>query len=139
MSKLIPIGNKTFCNVAIRELSEEFGYKLFNREMSANDMIDLLCSINSKHTSTSWARGVTWAQSGGIAILAKKYPIHGHIASISPEPMELSPSLGIKVPVVANVGKTNGRILASAAFPCMNNGQPIQGWEPECFVLNYNL
>lgn len=134
MTILVPHDDKTFCNVAVRELSEAFGYKGFTENNNANDMINVM-SNSPCFKKVSWAVGVEWAQNGGVAILAKKYSPHGHVASISPEYMRISPSLGSKVPVIANVGKTNGRILASAAFTCMHNGKPIQGWEPDCFIL----
>lgn len=58
---------------------------------------------------------------GGLAFAAlpsyRLGELHGHIAAVAPEPMEMSGSLGHDVPMVFNVGKTNADEKESAAFP----------------------
>lgn len=67
------------------------------------------------------------AQMGGLAFAAmtsaQLKETHGHIAAIYPAPMQMSPSLGKEVPIVANVGKTNAEEKESGAFP-VADGEP---------------
>jgi len=53
---------------------------------------------------------------------------HGHVSVVYPAPMQRSGSWNKMVPMLANIGKTNGLMRTSQAFPV----------EPDYFVLKAN-
>lgn len=134
-----PAPGTTHCNAALRKIASAFGYD-FPDEM-ANDMIERLfkeiaVSPNPRWSLARFEGGVTHALGGGLAVLAKKFSTHGHVATIMPMKMSVSPTLKTAVPIVANIGKENGPLLASRAFPVMSNGKLLDDWMPQCFVLD---
>ena len=75
-------------------------------------------------TKDSGEKASEHAEKGGIALAAKVYPMHGHIAVVFPKgSLAWSGSWGKLVPFVANVGKRNGVMKTSEAFPVLE-GQP---------------
>lgn len=71
------------------------------------------------------------ALGGGLAFAAlpsqRLGEAHGHIAAVYPVGMQASESLKKDVPLVANVGGTNGLVRVSKAFP-------VAKGEPDYFV-----
>lgn len=142
----------TYCNEATRRICVEFGYNKFPVDKNGWSSKMMNAMIDQIESDRAWVKepmdaGVRYAFAGGLALLVKKYSVHGHGASICPEPMGLSGSLSaaagqaVQVPVVANVGRTNGRMLATAAFTCVRK-DPTTGkkvvipeWAPECYLL----
>lgn len=119
--ELLPRDGETFCNIALRRIAEGMGCRDLDTGMTANEMVSFF--------EGAWQRAPaemaqTHAWRGGLAVAAKRYPIHGHVAVIYPvEHCAHSGSWKAVVPVVANVGKTNGILSASSAFP-VKEGQP---------------
>ena len=111
----------TFCNIGAIRVANAMGCSELNGLM-ADDQYKVM-SVNA---SKQWAKvagsvAAAHALVGGLAFAAMTGEMlgenHGHIASISPEPMQLSPSLGKAVPMVCNIGKTDADEKESAAFP----------------------
>ena len=112
----------TYCNVAVRRIAVEMGYTGFASSMTANDMI--------AHMRQHWLRTTaedarTQACAGKLAIAAQTGTQHGHVAVIYPDVMGYSESWKKLVPMIANVGKTNGILRTSQAFMT----------EPDYYVL----
>jgi len=61
-------------------------------------------------------------------IVKMKRLAHGHVAVVYPAPVQRSGSWNKMVPMLANIGKTNGLMRTSQAFPV----------EPDYFVLKAN-
>lgn len=120
--ELQPVNGKTYCNVAARRVAEFFGCENFSDpDLLADDMVHAMI-ISGDWTFTTFGEiAAKWAQIGGLAFAGMTSDElgeeHGHIAPVFPGIPELSPSLGIPVPQLANVGAKNGVMLASEAFP----------------------
>ena len=98
------------------------GCFVFKPNHLANDMYDIMAS-SPEFTKDSEERAHQHAEKGGLAIAAKKYPVHGHVAVVFPGPMIYSGSWKRSVPMVANCGKTNGIMPCSMAFS-VKDGPP---------------
>ena len=126
--ELQPQDGKTFCNIGARRVADLFGCHDFdNPDMLADEMIAFMLS-SSEWSETHFGEiAAKFAQIGGLAFAAMDSSQlgeeHGHIATIFPADCELSPSLNVLVPFVANVGAKNGIMKASEAFP-VAKGQP---------------
>lgn len=118
---------KTFCN---------FGAIRVANALGCNELDGLMADAQyekmSTNTSKRWAKveGMTataHAGVGGLAFAAmssaKMKESHGHIAAVSPEPMQMSGSLKKNVPMVCNIGKSNVVEKVSMAFP-VASGEP---------------
>lgn len=119
----------TKCNLACQKVCKMYGYTLFNG-MTANEMASALqigCR-NWKLVSAEYA--AAHAMNGGLAVAAKQYTGHGHIAIVAPRPCEMSGSWNKQVPIVANVGKTNGYMKVSQAFPVSDREPDYFTYEP---------
>lgn len=115
----------TFCNFAVQRAAEQYGF-LGLRGLSANAIAAALPLLPAWR-QVPGDRAAEHAMAGGLAIAAKQYAGHGHVAVIAARPCEFSGSLGHPVPVIANVGKRNGMMRVSEAFP------PSQG-EPDYYT-----
>ncbi len=105
----------SYCNIAVRRISEGMGYFGFTPAMLARNMIEIM-SIDTAWTEDTIERAHLHAMRGGLSVIGlDEYP-HSHVAVIYPAPMEDSGSWGCPVPILANVGKTNGIMKASAVF-----------------------
>ena len=125
--ELQPQDGKTFCNIGAYRASKLFNCQTLNVAMLADQMITSMLS-SSEWTKTVFGEiAAKFAQIGGLAFAAMDSSQlgeeHGHIATIFPADCELSPSLNVLVPFVANVGAKNGIMKASEAFP-VAKGQP---------------
>lgn len=115
---------ETYCNFAFWEVAAEMGYEEFRaKKMTANQIIRHIEESNGwRKTEPEVAHA--FARNGGLAVAGKKYPKHGHIAAVFPtSAMLFSGSLNKYVPVLANVGRTNGIMKASECFP-VSEGEP---------------
>ena len=127
--ELQPFDFKTFCNIGARRVADLFGYNgLDHPDMLADAMIMTLACSPNEWTKTHFGEiAAKFAQIGGLAFAAMDSSQlgeeHWHIATIFPADCELSPSLNVLVPFVANVGEKNGIMKASEAFP-VAKGQP---------------
>ncbi len=110
-----PRDGKTYCNLAARFVAEGMGFFGFPMNILANEMIHFLAS-HPDWREDSVERAHVHAMRGGLAFLVlEEYP-HGHIPAIYPAPMEPSGTWGEDVPMLANVGRTNGIMKASAVY-----------------------
>lgn len=117
---------ETFCNRAAQRAANAYGCHDLDG-MRANQMVATLQASLGDWRRENGERAALHAQRGGLAFAAKAYEPNGHIALVAPEPCKLSGSWGKLVPVVANVGKTNGIMKTSQAFS-------VADGEPEYFV-----
>lgn len=108
---------ETFCNRASLFIAQGMGCQTFTAADYANDMIGKM-EIEADWTEDTIARAHAHAMKGGLAFLVLRGNPHGHLCSISPEPLQDSGSWAQKVPIVANVGtaKSHGIVKASMAF-----------------------
>ena len=113
---------RTFCNFAIQRAAAAYGCRDLDHLM-ANDMAAQLPALPGWR-QVGGARAAMHALAGGLAIAAKAYPAHGHVAVVAPRACEYSGSWGRSVPVVANVGRQNGFMKCSQAFP-VAEGEPL--------------
>lgn len=115
---------ETFCNRAVIRAAQRYGCYALDG-LSANAITAIL-PITSGWQLTSQDRATQHAQRGGLAVAAKSYVGHGHVAVIAPRPMELSGSWRHTVPMVANVGRPPNRIKKTS--------EAFTGDEPEYFI-----
>ena len=115
---------KTFCNLSVYRICRQFASNNDFDGLLANQIFDY-CATSDKWAKVDGPWAAEFAQSGGLAIAAQKEKGHGHCAVVYPAPMIRSPSWGKDVPVIANVGKTNGIMACSRGFKT----------EPSYFVL----
>lgn len=135
-----PTPGTTHCNAALRRIASAFGYDF--PDVMANVMVDIL-NKDPRWSVANFKIGSSHALAGGLAVLAKKFETHGHVATVMALGMKQSPSLA-SVPgldsyvlVVANVGKENGPVLATRAFPVLEpDGTVNVDWSPQCFCLD---
>lgn len=120
--ELQPANGVTYCNLGAKRVAEFFGCENFSAQNMTADQMVLDMMIEDVWTFTKFGEIASkWAQMGGLAFAGMSSSElgeeHGHIAPVFPGMPELSPSLGILVPQLANVGAKNGVMLASEAFP----------------------
>lgn len=123
---------ETFCNRAVRYVSYGMGCMDFSPDDSANIMVDVMADKWRKATAEE---AIFHARNGGLAVAGKRYPVHGHVAVLYPDPGAYSGSWGHIVPLVANVGvKPNKVKKTSEAFPVKDKktGAPLP--EPDYFI-----
>lgn len=111
--ELLPRGGKTYCNVAARRVAAEMGFQM--EVMLANAMIGYLAK-NPSWKEVALEAAAAHSVLGKLAFVALSEEPHGHIAPLYPAPAAESGSWGQKVPIIANVGKTNGIMRLSGAF-----------------------
>jgi len=126
---LQPTPDKTFCNIAAREIANKFDCHEFDNEaLLADDMINIM----RENVSGNWLMcdgyNATKFSMDGCLVFAGKTgkeleASHGHIAAVVPLPMAYSGSLNKSVPQIANVGRRNGIMKVTEAFP-VAKGEP---------------
>lgn len=117
-----PRNGLTYCNVATRHIAEHMGCYDFDESMTANKQV---AHVEANWKSVTAEEAQAHAEVGGLAVAAKTFPAHGHISVVYPAGAALpfSGSWGKKVPWTANVGRKNGVLKASEAFP-VAEGEP---------------
>ena len=121
-----PKGETTYCNLALAHSAAAYGCFTL-RGLMANDIVRSLATGSlDRWQLVAYPRAIDHALKGGLGLLGKAYPHHGHVALIAPRPGQHSPSWGVLCPIVFNVGKRNGLMKASEAFP-VKEGMP-QAW-----------
>lgn len=119
--------DETFCNMAVAKIADTLGCRDFKAGPLANEM----CAImDKKWRKVDAGYAVVHALHGGLAIAGKRGAPHGHVAVVYPEPMQLSPSLGELVPLVANVGKENKIGRVTEFFPVKDGLPEFFAWNP---------
>ena len=114
---------ETFCNRALWEIAAEMGCEVFKKKkMYARDIIKH-CQNSGDWTEVNPEKALEHAKRGNLAICGKRYPTMDHVAAIFPTDMLFSGSWDKYVPVVANVGKRNGIMKVTEAFPVVE-GEP---------------
>ena len=102
---------KTFCNLGARQVAQFLGCKEFD---DMNLTADLMFDVMTKNVSKKWAPSTganaqNYAYKGGLAFAAmtsyRMKEVHGHIASVTQDPLEGSGSLGHAVPFVCNIAR----------------------------------
>ncbi|MDE2099554.1 MAG: hypothetical protein KGL39_20040 [Patescibacteria group bacterium] len=123
INQLQPENGVTHCNQAARMAAQQAGCNEFdNPDLLADDMIRIMeDNLSGKWAVNDGPRASLQAINGGLAFAGMSSKDlgeeHGHIAVIFPGQMEFSGSLNKDVPVIANVGKRNGVMKVSEAFP----------------------
>lgn len=102
----------TYCNMAVQLICKHMGYDGFEG-LLANQIYEK-CDTEFKKVDPKWA--AEFAATGGVAIAAVRGSPHGHVAVVYPGPTTYSNKWKQEVPLVANVGKTNGVIGANWSF-----------------------
>ena len=119
-------GKTTFCNQSVWETAAEMGYDIFRKkQMLAKDIIRHVKS-SADWEEASPERACEHAKRGNLAICGKQYSTMDHVSTIYPTEMLFSGSWNKYVPLIANVGKENGIMKVSQAFP-VAEGEP-QYW-----------
>ena len=122
---------KTFCNLGAMRAARAMGCDELD-----NMVADAQYWVMAANASNRWAKvaGMTasaHANAGGLSFAAMDSQglkqAHGHIACLSPEPMQFSGSLNKLVPMVCNIGQVNADQKVSKSFPV------AQG-EPDYFI-----
>lgn len=111
---------RTKCNFGVQHVA----HALYCHDLDglrADQMVQKLGAGYAPWREDSLERGVEHALRGGLAIVGWDNPADGksgHVATIAPREMALSPSWGVKVPFLANVGtpEAQGIKLMSACF-----------------------
>lgn len=118
---------ETHCNFGAERVAQAMGCRELDG-LKANGQ----CAVMLENASGLWAKAegaaaCAHAMAGGLAFAAMTAAQlgeeHGHIASISPEPMQWSGSLGRSVPMIVNIGRQDADERASMAFP-VAKGEP---------------
>ncbi len=113
----------TYCNIAVRRISQQMGCDVFPLGMLANDMWTLMHNSSAFVAVDTQQAGIR-ANNVQLVIAAKQFAGHGHVAVVYPSPeMYYSASWKKEVPFLANVGKDNGILPASKVFP-VAQGEP---------------
>jgi len=112
----------TYCNVGLEYIAHELGCHDLDGRTAAcmvQHASELCISKPDEWREDSWERAMAHAAQGKLAffgIVAPPGEQHGHVASVAARPPEPSGSWGQNVPVLANVGKTNGFLRLSQCF-----------------------
>lgn len=135
---LKPAGGVTHCNEGAIKVADAMGCTELDGLMADGQYAVMSANASGKWNKVIGSAASLWAQQGGLAFAAMTskmlteraaeaaakagLPIpppdtHGHIASISPEPMQMSPSLGHPVPMLCNIGRQDQDEKESQAFP----------------------
>jgi hypothetical protein len=120
---LQPRDGKTFCNMAARYVAQALGCNEFDDiSLTAEDMGQIMLKNKSgRWSGVGGAKATAHALAGGLgfAFMSKAAleSEHAHIAVVAPLPEDFSSSLCKTVPQLANVGRTNGYMKSSKAFP----------------------
>lgn len=125
---------ETFCSQAVRRAANRYGCSDFGAELdpiTANMICDRLAGGLPGWRQDTGDRAAAHALKGGLAIAAKAYEPHGHVAVVAPRAMQHSGSWGKDVPVLANVGKPPNRFeKVSEAFPVAAGEPGFYLYEP---------
>ena len=134
---------RTHCNAGAVAVGKPMGCRELEDESGSPICADDQYAVMAANKSGKWnkvfgAAASLWAQQGGLSYAAmtskmlteraaqaalaagKPFPkpdAHGHIDALSPEPMQMSGSLGHPVPMVCNIGLKNQDEKESEAFP----------------------
>ncbi len=127
--ELEPGNGVTHCNQAARETAQFIGCHEFDDlNLLADDLEQIMrLNISNKWEPCDGSTAANRAMIGGLVFAVKTSKElgeeHGHIAAIFSSPMQFSGSLNTDVPMCANVGKRNGVMKVSEAFP-VAKGEP---------------
>lgn len=123
VNRFPPQGDTTYCNLALAHAAAKYGCFDF-RGLMANDIVAGLSSGTfPRWQLCSYPGAISHALSGGLGFVGKAYTGHGHVALIAPRQGQQSASWAVLSPIVFNVGKRNGLMKASEAFP-VKQGMP---------------
>lgn len=134
--KMRPDGT-TFCNIGVQRTCVLFNCHDFEKIVNENieplmarEIIAFLATNPGTWLKVEGPQAVDYAKRGGLGIASmsifkvdenkKKTDVpaaHDHVAILYPGELKTSPSLGHAVPQVANIGKDNGIMPSSKAFP----------------------
>ena len=124
-TEILPKNGETYCNIGFWLMMKLLGHSIpftnqaQNSPLLANEIIDIL-EKNYKKIDMDYC--LNNVLSGNIFVCGLKAKEHGHIAVIYPM---ISPVISKKfkkeVPLVANIGKTNGIMGMNWAFREMPN------------------
>ncbi len=124
----------TRCNLGARKAAEFLGCLEFSdKNLMADDMVKIMGqNASGKWQLVDGQTAATFAISDGLAFAAMTSEelgeAHGHIACVFPAPMQFSGSLNKEIPMIANVGKRNGIMKVSEAFPVAKGESHYWTW-----------
>ena len=123
----------TYCNLAAMRAARAFGCDELDNSMADDQYNTMMVNASKRWARVSGMTAAAHSGVGGLAFAAKfsasMNEAHGHIALLSPLPMQMSGSLGKMVPVVCNIGKENGEMRVSKCFPVAYS-------EPDYFIYD---
>ena len=111
-----PRGGTTYCNRAVSFIAQGMGYFGFINDQLANEMISSMASNPAWREEHDFGRIEALAMRGALIIFGLQDHPHGHVCVAFPAKAEDSGTWGGKVPMVCNIGKSNGIIRLSQAF-----------------------
>jgi hypothetical protein len=118
---------ETHCNFGAERVAREMGCLELDGMVADDQYATMARNASKLWAKVSGQTAAAHAMAGGLAFAAMTAAqlgdAHGHIASISPEPMQWSGSLGKDVPMVVNIGRVDTDEKESMAFP-VAKGEP---------------
>lgn len=122
---------ETHCNAAAERVAQRMGCEELDNLMAEQQHEVMRANVTKRWAKVDGMTASAHANAGGLAFASATAEMlcarHGHIAALTPEPMEYSGSLGKDVPMVANVGKQDADEKESQAFP-------VAYGEPDYFI-----
>lgn len=125
---LAPKDGVTYCNFALQRVGKFYNYPYFDGLLADQISQKAVSGEFPSIIKTTGEDAVGFAMKGGLCFAAKFFDPHGHVSVVAPVPAAFSPSWNKNIPVLANVGETNGFIPTSQAFP-------VSQGEPDYFLL----
>lgn len=124
---------ETHCNIGAERVANAMGCRELDGLMADGQYAVMYRNASKRWAKVDGAAAVAHAMAGGLAFAAMTGAMlreeHGHIASISPEPMQFSGSLHKNVPLVTNIGKTDADERESMAFPVAFGEPSYFSWD----------
>lgn len=117
-----PTEKSTFCNFASAWFANHYGFSGLKGKL-ANDQVRAL-KDNPSWEVVDTTTAIKQARFGSLVLAGKEYDDHGHIATCYPGISAYSGTWAKEVPLVANVGRNNGVMPCSQAFP-VRQGEPF--------------
>lgn len=117
-----PREGKTFCNIAAAWIANEYGCGGLSG-LLANAQAEYLLNDVDGWEALDTDSAIRHSKAGALVFAVKQYDDHGHIATCYPISHSWSGSWNKNIPMVANVGRVNGIMPCSQAFP-VREGEP---------------
>ena len=109
---------RTWCNIAVKEISDYFGYNFPPTVRLANEIYDFMLSPKSAgiFEEVSPDKALAMAYADKLVIACEKGAKRGHVAVVYPLDMQYSGKHKKNVPMVYSVGRQVGIMTVGYAF-----------------------